>query len=75
MVAPNRSLPFEIMCDASDFDVGAVLGHVVSKRGIEVARAKLDVIVNLPPLRVLESYNLFLGMLVFTGDSSKISLK
>lgn len=27
MVAPNWSLPFEIMCDASDFAVGAVLGQ------------------------------------------------
>ena len=27
MVAPNWSLPFELMCDASDFAVGAVLGQ------------------------------------------------
>ena len=28
---PNWSLPFEIMCDASDFTVGAVLGQKVNK--------------------------------------------
>ncbi|GKE75478.1 reverse transcriptase domain-containing protein [Tanacetum coccineum] len=27
LVAPNWDLPFEIMCDASDFEVGAVLGQ------------------------------------------------
>lgn len=27
MVSPNWSLPFELMCDASDFAVGAVLGQ------------------------------------------------
>ena len=28
---------------------GIVLGHLVSKRGIEIDRAKIEVIANLPP--------------------------
>ncbi|GJZ97884.1 reverse transcriptase domain-containing protein [Tanacetum coccineum] len=31
LVAPDWDLPFEIMCDASDFGVGAVLGQFVHK--------------------------------------------
>ncbi|GJY37739.1 reverse transcriptase domain-containing protein [Tanacetum coccineum] len=31
LVAPNWDLPFEIMCDASDFAVGAVLGQRKTK--------------------------------------------
>nr|GEV29173.1 reverse transcriptase domain-containing protein [Tanacetum cinerariifolium] len=27
LIAPNRDLPFELMCDASDFTIGAVLGQ------------------------------------------------
>ena len=27
IMPPNWSLPFELMCDASDYDVGAVLGQ------------------------------------------------
>ncbi|GKB38002.1 reverse transcriptase domain-containing protein [Tanacetum coccineum] len=31
IVSPNWNLPFELMCDASDFTVGAVLGQKVGK--------------------------------------------
>ncbi|GKG31110.1 reverse transcriptase domain-containing protein [Tanacetum coccineum] len=31
MIKPDWSLPFEIMCDASDYAVGAVLGQRIDK--------------------------------------------
>ena len=34
--SPNWSLPFEIMCDASDFAIGAVLGQRVEKRPVVI---------------------------------------
>ena len=30
--SPNRDLPFEIMCDASNYAVGAVLGQRINKK-------------------------------------------
>ena len=34
--APNWSLPFELMCDASDFAVGVVLGQRVDKKPVAI---------------------------------------
>nr|GFA54787.1 reverse transcriptase domain-containing protein [Tanacetum cinerariifolium] len=56
LVAPNWDQPFELMCDASDFaekshfmvKEGIVLGHKISKKGIEVDKAKIEVISKLP---------------------------
>ena len=41
---PDWNLPFEIMCDASDYDVGAVLGQRVDKKlnVIQYASKTLD---------------------------------
>ncbi|XP_071734958.1 uncharacterized protein [Rutidosis leptorrhynchoides] len=32
MITPNWNIPFELMCDASDFAMGAVLGQRIEKR-------------------------------------------
>ncbi|XP_059668908.1 uncharacterized protein LOC132314000, partial [Cornus florida] len=42
MQPPNWSLPFEIMCDASDFAMGAVLGQRVGKLPYAIYYAKFD---------------------------------
>ena len=34
--SPNWDLPFEIMCDASDFAVGEVLGQRIDKKPIAI---------------------------------------
>jgi hypothetical protein len=40
---------------------GIVLGHVISHRGIEVDKAKVDMISNLPPPRTVKEVRSFLG--------------
>jgi hypothetical protein len=40
---------------------GIVLGHIVSKRGIEVDRAKVELIENLPPPTLVKQNRSFLG--------------
>ena len=50
---------------------GIVLGHRISERGIEVDRAKIEVIEQLPPPTNIKAIRSFLGMQGFIGDSSK----
>jgi hypothetical protein len=44
---------------------GIVLGHIISRRGIEVDKAKVDLISNLPPPRTVKEVRSFLGHAVF----------
>ena len=55
--------------------LGLVLGHVISKKGIEVDKTKVDLTAYLPPPRSVRDIRSFLGMLVFIGDSYKISAR
>ena len=44
---------------------GIILGHSVSKRGIKVDRAKIEVIDNLPPHKCVKDIRSFLGNVGF----------
>ena len=44
---------------------GIVLGHIISKDGIEVNKAKTDLIVNLPPPTCVKEVRPFLGHVGF----------
>nr|GEU89519.1 reverse transcriptase domain-containing protein [Tanacetum cinerariifolium] len=48
---------------------GIVLGHKVSSAGLEVDKAKINVILKLPPLPILKVLEAFSDMPVFTNDS------
>ena len=54
---------------------GIVLGHKVSAKGIEVDRAKVEVIEKLPPPTSVKGIRSFLGHAASTGDLLGTSLK
>lgn len=54
---------------------GLVLGHVISRRGIEVDKAKIDIISKLPPPTSMKGVRSFVGHAGFYRRFIKISLK
>ncbi|GJU50184.1 reverse transcriptase domain-containing protein [Tanacetum coccineum] len=72
LVAHDWDLPFEIMCDSSDFAVGAVLGQ----RAKNLAADHLSILENphqseLEKKEITETFPLeTLGMVTFRGDAS-----
>ncbi|XP_070009801.1 uncharacterized protein [Nicotiana sylvestris] len=56
-------------------DEGIVLGHKISKQGIEVDRANIKIISKLPPPTSVKGVRCFLGQPASIGISSRTSLK
>ena len=54
---------------------GIVLGHIISEKGIEVDKAKVDLISKLPPPTNVKTVTQFWGMQDFIGGSYKTSQK
>ncbi|GJY57607.1 reverse transcriptase domain-containing protein [Tanacetum coccineum] len=82
LVAPDWDLSFEIMCDASDFAVGAVLGQqfdviICDKKGAEnlaadhLSRLENPYQIKLEKKEIIKTFPLeTLGMVTFRGDDS-----
>lgn len=47
---------------------GIVLGHKISRKGIELDRAKIDVVAKFPPLISIKVFEVSLDMSNFTID-------
>nr|GEY01721.1 reverse transcriptase domain-containing protein [Tanacetum cinerariifolium] len=63
LIAPDWDMPFELMCDASDFATGAVLGHLDTKGAENLAADHLSRLENphqnvLDPKEINESFPL-----------------
>ena len=51
---------------------GVVLGHIISSKGIEVDKSKIELIANLPTPKSVKDVRSFLGHAGFIEGSSKI---
>nr|GEV62407.1 reverse transcriptase domain-containing protein [Tanacetum cinerariifolium] len=58
LIAPDWDMPFELMCDASDFDIGAVLGQRQDKHFRPIHYAKNPHQNVLDPKKINESFPL-----------------
>ncbi|GJT06715.1 reverse transcriptase domain-containing protein [Tanacetum coccineum] len=72
LVAPDWDLPFEIMCDTSDFAVGAVLGQRAENLAADhLSRLENPYQSELEKKEITETFPLeTLGMVTFRGDDS-----